>query len=55
MNGIMELNLEIDSFVETSRGGVIIVAREPRTNKFYRLQFSKGDYEWLSRKGEKKV
>lgn len=43
----MELDLEIDSFVETSRGGVIIVAKEPRTNKLFRIQFSKGDYDWL--------
>ena len=44
---IMELDLQIDSFVETSRGGIIILAKEPRTNKIYRIQFSKGDYDWL--------
>lgn len=42
-----ELDLEIDSFVETSRGGIIIIAKESRTNKMYRIQFSKNDYDYL--------
>jgi hypothetical protein len=42
-----ELDLEIDSFVRTAKGGVVIVAKDRLKNKFYRIGFNRGDYEWI--------
>ena len=44
---IKEMDLQLDSFVRTSKGGVIMIAREPRTNKIYRIHFNKNDFDWL--------
>jgi hypothetical protein len=44
---IDELDLEIDSFVRTAKGGVVVLVRDIHKGKMYKLQFNRGDYEWL--------
>jgi hypothetical protein len=44
---IEELDLEMDSFVRTAKGGIVILAQERHSNKRYKLQFNRNDFEWL--------
>jgi hypothetical protein len=47
---IEELDLEMDSFVRTAKGGVLVLAKDATKNKTYKLRFTKSDYEWLTGK-----
>lgn len=44
---VEEHDLEMESFVRTARGGVLILAKDIHDGRTYRLNFSRGDYEWL--------
>ena len=44
---IEEHDFEMESFVRTAKGGVLILAKDIHNGKTYRLNFSRGDYEWL--------
>jgi hypothetical protein len=44
---IDELDLEMDSFVRTAKGGVVILVQDRHSHKRYKIQFNRSDYEWL--------
>lgn len=44
---VEEHDLEIESFVRTARGGVLILAKDIHDGSVLRISFSRDDYGWL--------
>lgn len=49
---IEEHDLEMESFVRTAKGGVLILARDIHDGKMHRINLNRDDYEWLIGKKE---